>query len=291
MPRSRTRKRRRESLRSAQAVIQRRYRDPDLALADVALDVGISARQLQRVFREEGGEDFGSTCYGSAWSRRRGSSRARRTRSPFAPLLDAWATGRQAGCDRRSCASTATTLRRSSPWLPSISGPSSNRPDKPTRRGPEKSSCGTGMPGLGSGNTEVLSRGMERAGDGLAPHQRAGPVVLQPKGTRVNEGASGPGGQHCPACIGAAGMGKASPAQGTPSHPCSGPSKRRPTSRPRERSPCQASGRTTRSVAHSKLALSTFARSKSHGVSSVLIPLSAPGAGCVLKPVRRSRAS
>ena len=53
-----TRTRRRLLLRDARAVIRRQYRDPDLVLADVAEAVGVSPRQLQRVFREEGGEDF-----------------------------------------------------------------------------------------------------------------------------------------------------------------------------------------------------------------------------------------
>jgi len=39
-------------------VIRSEYRDPDLGLADVAAAVAISPRQLQRVFREESGEDF-----------------------------------------------------------------------------------------------------------------------------------------------------------------------------------------------------------------------------------------
>jgi two-component system response regulator YesN len=47
-------------LSAARAVIRRRYRDPDLSLAEVAEAVGSSPRQLQRVFRELGGEDFRS---------------------------------------------------------------------------------------------------------------------------------------------------------------------------------------------------------------------------------------
>lgn len=58
MPKRETRDRRRRWLRAAQAAIRREYRDPDLALADVAAAVGVSPRQLQRVFREAGGEDF-----------------------------------------------------------------------------------------------------------------------------------------------------------------------------------------------------------------------------------------
>jgi AraC-like DNA-binding protein len=45
-------------LSAARAVIRQRYRDPDLSLAEVAAAVGSSPRQLQRVFRELGGEDF-----------------------------------------------------------------------------------------------------------------------------------------------------------------------------------------------------------------------------------------
>ena len=41
-------------------MIRQRYRDPALSLAEVAEAVGISTRQLQRVFREEGDEDFRS---------------------------------------------------------------------------------------------------------------------------------------------------------------------------------------------------------------------------------------
>ncbi len=58
MPRDETVLKRRELLRKARAYIRRAYRDPDLALADVAEEVDTSPRHLQRVFREEGGEDF-----------------------------------------------------------------------------------------------------------------------------------------------------------------------------------------------------------------------------------------
>jgi transcriptional regulator GlxA family with amidase domain len=58
MPTPSTTRRRRQWLRDAYAVVRREYRDPKLELADVAAAVGISTRQLQRVFREEGGEDF-----------------------------------------------------------------------------------------------------------------------------------------------------------------------------------------------------------------------------------------
>ncbi len=53
-----TRARRRELLRAARAVIRQRYADPNLTLAEVAAAVNASSRQLQRVFREEGGEEF-----------------------------------------------------------------------------------------------------------------------------------------------------------------------------------------------------------------------------------------
>ncbi len=58
MPRVDTRERRRALLRNAKALVRRRYRDPDLALTDVASELGSSPRQLQRVFREEGGAEF-----------------------------------------------------------------------------------------------------------------------------------------------------------------------------------------------------------------------------------------
>ena len=58
MPKPTTRQRRRQWLRDARAVVRRRYRDPDLSLADVAEEIGVSPRQLQRIFREEGEEDF-----------------------------------------------------------------------------------------------------------------------------------------------------------------------------------------------------------------------------------------
>ena len=60
MPRAATRRKRRELLRQAHSYIARSYTDPDLDLRDVAEAVGTSTRQLQRVFREEGGEDFRS---------------------------------------------------------------------------------------------------------------------------------------------------------------------------------------------------------------------------------------
>lgn len=58
MPRPATRQRRRRAVRKARAVIRREYVDPDLSLADVAEKTGISPRQLQRIFREEDGEDI-----------------------------------------------------------------------------------------------------------------------------------------------------------------------------------------------------------------------------------------
>lgn len=60
MPSSATRQRRRQLLSEARGHIGRSYTDPDLDLTDVAEAVGASKRQLQRVFREEGGEDFRS---------------------------------------------------------------------------------------------------------------------------------------------------------------------------------------------------------------------------------------
>ncbi len=60
MPCTATRRRRRALLRAAQSYIGHAYTDPDLDLSDVAEAVGASTRQLQRVFRDEGGEDFRS---------------------------------------------------------------------------------------------------------------------------------------------------------------------------------------------------------------------------------------
>jgi AraC-like DNA-binding protein len=56
--RRQTRARRRLLLGRAHAEVRRRYRDPDLSLADVASVIQCSPRQLQRIFREEGGEEF-----------------------------------------------------------------------------------------------------------------------------------------------------------------------------------------------------------------------------------------
>jgi AraC-like DNA-binding protein len=58
MPRPATTRKRQELLRDARAYVKRTYRDPDLSLKGVAEAVGASSRQLQRVFREEGGEEF-----------------------------------------------------------------------------------------------------------------------------------------------------------------------------------------------------------------------------------------
>ena len=58
MPRSETERRRRELLRTAQRYVRVWYSDPDLSLIEVAGAVGTSPRQLQRVFREQGDEDF-----------------------------------------------------------------------------------------------------------------------------------------------------------------------------------------------------------------------------------------
>jgi two-component system response regulator YesN len=58
MPKRETRERRKRLLHDACAVIKREYRDPDLVVADVAVAVGVSSRQLQRIFREEGVGDF-----------------------------------------------------------------------------------------------------------------------------------------------------------------------------------------------------------------------------------------
>lgn len=60
MPTRRTIRRRQIQLRAAEAAIQRRYGELDLAIADIAANVGCSTRQLQRIFREEAREDFRS---------------------------------------------------------------------------------------------------------------------------------------------------------------------------------------------------------------------------------------
>jgi AraC-like DNA-binding protein len=58
MPREGTTTRRRQLLAHAHSVVRQQYRDPDLTLKDVAREVGASVRHVQRVFREEGSEDF-----------------------------------------------------------------------------------------------------------------------------------------------------------------------------------------------------------------------------------------
>jgi AraC-like DNA-binding protein len=58
MQRPQTIKNRRTLLRDAQRYVRRHLGNFDLSLAEVAGGVGASPRQLQRVFREEGGEDF-----------------------------------------------------------------------------------------------------------------------------------------------------------------------------------------------------------------------------------------
>ena len=50
--RRKTERRRKALLASAQRVIRERYPEFDLALGDIAEDVGCSPRQLQRIFRE-----------------------------------------------------------------------------------------------------------------------------------------------------------------------------------------------------------------------------------------------
>jgi AraC-like DNA-binding protein len=58
MPKPATVQARRELLRRAKRTIRARSGEFDLALADVAADLGVSSRQLQRVFGELAGEDF-----------------------------------------------------------------------------------------------------------------------------------------------------------------------------------------------------------------------------------------
>lgn len=58
MTRRKTDRRRRALLAEAERAIRERHGEFDLVLADIAEDVGCSARQLQRVFRETGETDF-----------------------------------------------------------------------------------------------------------------------------------------------------------------------------------------------------------------------------------------
>lgn len=58
MARRKTERRRKALLARAQQVIRERYSEFDLALHDIAEDIGCSTRQLQRVFAELDGEDF-----------------------------------------------------------------------------------------------------------------------------------------------------------------------------------------------------------------------------------------
>ena len=53
-----TSRERQRVLRGARRVLRRRYAELDLALADVAAELEVSARQLQRVFHEEACESF-----------------------------------------------------------------------------------------------------------------------------------------------------------------------------------------------------------------------------------------
>ncbi len=57
VPQPRTLLARRRLLGVAKAHIRRAYADPDLTISDIARAGGTSPRQLQRVFREQGGED------------------------------------------------------------------------------------------------------------------------------------------------------------------------------------------------------------------------------------------
>ncbi len=58
MPKPETTKRRRALLRAAQRYAKEHLGEFDLTVGEVAQAVGTSPRQLQRVFREEAGEDF-----------------------------------------------------------------------------------------------------------------------------------------------------------------------------------------------------------------------------------------
>lgn len=58
MARRKTERRRKALLARAQQVIRERHSEFDLALDDIAEEIGCSTRQLQRVFAELDGEDF-----------------------------------------------------------------------------------------------------------------------------------------------------------------------------------------------------------------------------------------
>jgi transcriptional regulator GlxA family with amidase domain len=60
MTRRQAARRRRTLYAAALRVLRRRYREGDLGVVEVAAELGCSTRQLQRVFREEGGTDFRS---------------------------------------------------------------------------------------------------------------------------------------------------------------------------------------------------------------------------------------
>jgi AraC-like DNA-binding protein len=90
VPSSDTQQRRRALLQAAKTVIHARYRDPDLALEDVAGELDVSRRQLQRVFREQAGTDFPAYLLG--YRMRRAARLLSRERNPLpvravAPLV------------------------------------------------------------------------------------------------------------------------------------------------------------------------------------------------------------
>lgn len=60
MARPKTTRRRKALLAAAQRAIRQRHGEFDLALSDIAEEMGCSPRQLQRVFNELAGEDFRS---------------------------------------------------------------------------------------------------------------------------------------------------------------------------------------------------------------------------------------
>jgi transcriptional regulator GlxA family with amidase domain len=56
--RRKTDRRRKAVLRAAEQAVRARYAEFDLTLADIAQEVGMSPRSLQRIFREVGGTEF-----------------------------------------------------------------------------------------------------------------------------------------------------------------------------------------------------------------------------------------
>lgn len=115
MHRAETRKKRRRLLRQAQGEIRRRYRDPDLALQEVADTLGISARQLQLIFQDEAGESFRDHLLRIRWIALPNCSPVPITRCRSSSSLRGSATGRPADYARPSSATTGIPRQRSNP--------------------------------------------------------------------------------------------------------------------------------------------------------------------------------